>query len=56
MLIFHDLDFEEKNSRFDKAFIGQVSEVQDGLFAVGSAPTCKPYSHGMGDTCAAKLS
>lgn len=56
MLIFDDLDFRDKTSGFDKAFIGQVSEVQDGLSAVASAPTCKPYSDSMGDTCAAELS
>lgn len=56
MLIFCDSDFGEKNNRFDNAFLGQVSEVHDGLFAVVNALKFEPYSDDMEDTCATELS
>lgn len=56
MLIFCDSDFGEKNSGFDKAFLGQVSEVHNGLFAVANVLKFEPYSDDMGDTCATELS
>lgn len=56
VLIFQDPDFGDKNSGFDKAFIGQVSEVQEGLLLGASTPMCTLYSDVVGDTCASELS